>query len=78
MSMKCIFIKAVDELLKRNMQCAHGLALEGMERAILEDIRARHLTLYEDYVKVVNNQREMTGPDQLEFGDFNQPSPEDF
>jgi len=54
----------------QGMAIAHALALQGWSSVILEDIRERHLTMYEEYVKVVTNDERVTGPDQLEFGDF--------
>ncbi len=70
----------LDDVVMSNMQCAHGLALEGMESAILEDIRERHLALYAEYEKLVcdsaSGSPELRG--QLEFGDFDVLIPEDF
>ncbi len=72
-------LRSINEILvDRNMRTAHGLALAGMESAILADIRERHLTLYAEYARVHGNDERVTGLDQLEFGDFDTEAPKDF
>ena len=74
-------LRGVGALVDSNMRTAHGLALVGMENAILADIRAEHLRLYEEYAKKecdstsgVDNSAQLT----LVFGDFEREIPEDF
>ena len=70
----------IDDLVMRNMRTAHGLALEGMESAILKDIRQRHLALYAEYAEgeCDSTSGVVFADDVVVQGDFLIETPEDF